>query len=247
MPDASPMPDREDFDEHEIEALGNTSVSDRLGDLGTAVAEGAIAFVPVVGPLLAPVVAHVAKGYFGKKKDERLVAAIQEIGVSINGIEGRLDREFIKTEEFEALVEQVLDDASEAKAREKRRFYAAVVANSAVPERPDEDERTRMLRVLETLTMSQLRLLAVIDNTTKPRPDLYMGGVMDTLSYRMPGLNQERAIQDWADLARLDVVSEYPAAMMTAEGAGNLKVRIRPFGRRFIEFINLTEGDARTE
>jgi hypothetical protein len=35
-----------------------------------------------------------------------------------------------------------------------------------------------------------MRTLAVISETTEPRPDLYMGGVMDTLKWKMPDLDE---------------------------------------------------------
>jgi hypothetical protein len=74
-----------------------------------------------------------------------------------------------------------------------------------------------------------------------------MGGISDTLSWKMPDVPNEEARQDWNDLARFDLVQAYPSGLMTREGAGNLTVRLTDFGRRFVSMLDLASEDVATE
>ncbi len=69
-----------------------------------------------------------------------------------------------------------------------------------------------------------------------------MGGVSDTLSWKMPEVPNDEARRLWAELGRTGVVQDYPSGMMTKEGAGNLSVRLTPYGREFVRLLRLEAG-----
>ena len=69
-----------------------------------------------------------------------------------------------------------------------------------------------------------------------------MGGVSATLSWKMPDVAEDEARRLWGELARTGVVADYPSGLMTAQGAGNLTVRLTPYGREFVKLLRLEAG-----
>jgi len=171
-------------------------------------------------------------------KQRRLVAFVQELASRLEEEQDRIDREFVKSEQFAALVEDVLDSAQRRRNVEKHRCYAALVAGSATHARPDEEERDRLLSTLDRLGLPDLRLLHVIATTTEPPPGMWAGGVSHVVKSKM-SVSDEDLGEQWGNLAAVNVVGTYPGGTMTAAGAGDLAGRLTPFGRRFVEFIQV--------
>ena len=87
----------------------------------------------------------------------------------------------------------------------------------------------------------QMRILTVISETTEPRPNLYMGGAMDTLKWKMPDLDDATIREEWNELARLGVVGSFPSGIMTAQGAGNLRGHVSDYGWRYLKAIEASD------
>jgi hypothetical protein len=173
---------------------------------------------------------------------QRVVEFVRKLNDAVAKIEDRLDRDFVQSDEFADLTEDVLESVARRAADGKRGFYAAALANTAAPSAPGEDERERMLDALEELRLSQLRLLAIVA-TTRSLPEgsnLYAGGVEHNIMPRLEGVSQEEMRADWADLARLGILASYPSGTMSRQGIEDLTVRMTDFGRRFVDWISLT-------
>ncbi len=140
------------------------------------------------------------------------------------------------------MVEDVLDRVQTVRNEEKLGYWAVLLAGVAAIDRPGPTDRQRMIQTLDDLGREHLRLLHVIATTTEARPGLYMGGVSDTLSWKMPLVSHDDARRLWGELARTGVVQDYPSGMMSREGAGNLSVRLTSYGREFVRLLRLEAG-----
>ena len=223
----------DDFEER-AERLNETPASDHALVAGMA----ALQLVPVVGGVIATYISE----YVPRKKQERLVGFVQDLSREFEAERERIDTEFVRTKDFDRMVENVLDRVQTVRNEEKLGYWAALVAGVATAERPNPTDRERMIQTLDDLRPEHLRLLHVIATTTEARPGLYMGGVSDTLSWKMPEVPNDEARRLWAELARTGVVQDYPSGMMTKEGAGNLSVRLTPYGREFVRLLRLAPG-----
>ena len=58
----------------------------------------------------------------------------------------------------------------------------------------------------------------------------------------MPDVPTDEARRLWTEMARTGVVGGYPSGIMTSEGAGNLSVRLTPYGRDFVKLLRLEAG-----
>lgn len=198
----------------------------------------ALQLVPVVGGVVATFISE----YVPRKKQERLVEFVQDLSRELAAEQERIDREYVKTKDFDRMVEDVLDRVQTVRNEEKLGYWAALLAGVATTDRPATSDRDRMIQTLDDLRPDHLRLLHVIATTTEPPPDLYMGGVNATLSWKMPDLPEDEARRQWGELARTGVVADYPSGLMTAQGAGNLTVRLTAYGRAFVKLLRLEAG-----
>jgi hypothetical protein len=228
------MTDRDDL-ERRSEELHETP----LGDHAIAAGLAGLNAIPVLGGVIATFVSE----YVPRQKQRRLVSFVQDLAEKLREEEDRIDREFVKSEEFAGLVEDVIDSAQQRRNVEKHRYYASLVAGSATHARPTEEERDRLLDALDRLRLPHLRLLHVIATTTEPPPGMWAGGVSHVVQSKME-ISDADLREQWGDLAAANIADSYPSGTMTAAGAGNLAVRLTPFGRRFVDFLHVGAPEA---
>lgn len=197
-------------------------------------AAGALAqVIPGAGGFIAELISNIPRD-----RQRRQQEFLEELARQLDEVRDRLDEEFVRSEEFAALTEEVIEKANRRREMDKRTYYAALLANTVTPARPSADERWRMLDVLERLRPEHLRLLSVAATTTDGAPaDMYTGGVDDVLRNVMPGVDLDAVHMAWGDLADLSILQAFPSGTMSRVGASNLAVRLTEFGRRFHAFI----------
>ena len=214
--------------------LEDTSAVDHALVAGIA----ALNAVPVIGGVVATFISE----YIPRRKQARLVGFVEDLGRQFEAERERIDTNFVRSSEFDRMVEDVLDRVQQVKNEDKLGYWATLLAGVATTDRPAQSDRERMIENLDGIRVSNWRLLHVIATTQQGPPDLYMGGVSHTLKWKMPDLSEDDIRRDWGDLARFDLVQAYPSGMMTAEGAGNRTVRMTDYGRKFVRLLKLEAG-----
>jgi hypothetical protein len=194
--------------------------------------------VPVIGGVVATFISE----YVPRRKQARLVGFVQDLGREFEAERERIDNEFVRSAEFDRMVEDVLDRVQQVKNEDKLGYWAALLAGVATTDRPPASDRERMIETLDGLRPSNLRLLHVIATTHEGDPGLMAGGVMHTLKWKMGDIVEEDIRRDWADLARFDLVQSYPSGTMSGRGAGDLSVRQMRYGREFVRLLRLESG-----
>jgi len=220
--------------EHRASELNETPGRDHALVVGMA----ALQAVPVIGGVVATFISE----YVPRKKQERLVGFVQDLSREFVAEQERIDTDFVKTRDFDRMVEDVLDRVQTVRNEDKLRYWAALLAGVARLDRPSTIDRDRIIATLDGLRPEHLRLLHVIATTTEPPPDLWAGGIGATLDWKMPDVPNDEARQLWAELERFGVVPAYPSGVMTKEGAGNLAGRMTPYGREFVRLLRLEAG-----
>lgn len=212
-------------------------------DAGLAAGAAALSLVPVVGGLLAQLINELPRDRARRQEQflGRLATAVTDLGT-------RVDADFVRTEEFAAMTEEVVEKAARRREMEKRDYWAAALANTATHARPSEEMRDRMVATLERLRKPHLRLLKVITDTTRsPREEemsMPLGGsVQQTLQELIPNVLIETLKMEWADLSAEQLVGGFPAGMMTGGGAWNLRGHLTDYGKRFLQFVTLPYTD----
>lgn len=223
------MTERDDLTER-ADALDDTPAADHALAVGLA----GLNAIPVLGGVIGTFISE----YVPRQKQRRLVSFVQDLAAAFEAEQERIDEQFVRSEEFAGLVEDVIDSAQQRRNEEKHRYYAALVAGSATSARPAEEERDRLLAALDGLRLPPLRLLQVIATTTEPPEGMWAGGVSHVVQGKM-SISDEDLREQWGELAAANIVGAYPSGTMTAQGAGNLAARLTPFGRRFVDFLDV--------
>jgi hypothetical protein len=204
-------------------------------DHALAIGLAALNAVPLAGGTIAALISE----YVPRQKQVRLVRFVEELGDRLKAQQARIDQEFVRTNEFQTLFEDALDRVQQRKNEDKFDYWARLIAGVAGTERPPRADRDRFIDTLDRLRPAHLRLLHIVATTREGPPDAYMGSADRTLTWKMPGTPIEEIRRDWDDLARENVLQSFPSGMMTAEGAGNLTVRVTPYGQQFIRLLQL--------
>jgi hypothetical protein len=207
-------------------------------DHALVVGMAALQAVPVIGSVVATFISE----YVPRKKQERLVDFVQDLGREFEAERERIDADFVHSKDFDRMVEDVLDRVQTVRNEDKLGYWAALLAGAATTTRPNQSDRDRMIETLDGLRPEHLRLLHVIATTNEPPPGLYMGGVSSTLDWKMPDVPREETRRRWNELARVDLIGSYPSGTMTAAGAGNLMGHLTAYGREFVLLLRLESG-----
>ncbi len=129
-----------------------------------AINRAALVNVPVVGPIITELM-----GVYGDEyKQRQLDALAEEMNTVMKLVEGKVDRTFLESDDFAALVMRVMRDSLQTTDRKKVRYLAAVLAGSATPDRIDPLEVEAILNAMAQLTSTDMVLArAFIDQMGK--------------------------------------------------------------------------------
>ena len=105
----------------------------------------ALQLVPVVGGVVATFISE----YVPRKKQERLVEFVQDLSREFTAEQERIDREYVKTKDFDRMVEDVLDRVQTVRNEDKLGYWAALLAGVATADRPTPTDRDRMIQTLD--------------------------------------------------------------------------------------------------
>jgi hypothetical protein len=220
--------EREDWDRRARE-LDATELADHAYTAGLALLQT----IPFGGGL-----AQLLDDYLPRRKQRRVVEFVQELGREWQAHRDVMDEAFVRSDEFDSLAEDVIDRVQQVRSAEKQSYFAAILAGFATTERPEESDRQRILETLDAMRPIQIRILLVISETIEPRPGPFMGGIMDTLKWNMPDLDETVIREEWGELAGLAVTGYYPGGTASdTQGPGNLRAHVTPYGWRFLKAI----------
>jgi hypothetical protein len=157
----------------------------------------------------------------------------------LQGFKSEISETYVKTEEFEELLERTLRQAADERSEEKRRTYRLFLVGTIKSPGEPYEEQLRFLRSLEEVQPDHIQVLRAL--MQKPDSDLasgFSGSPRQTLSSRLPDIpadHIEDLISQLNDMRITNLTTM--RTMMTARGAQNLEHTITPFGQRFLNFI----------
>lgn len=206
-------------------------------ETGLDVAAVVTSVVPWLGGPVSAVLGGVS---FGRKID-RVCEVLGELATSLEGLEAEVSQEYVRTDDFEDLLERTLRLVADERSAQKRRIYAQFLAGAVESPGEPYDEQLRLLRTLEEIQPDHLRILRAL-NAPPEGGDGLTGGPEQTLMNRLPDMDVSRIDNLVAQLNDMRVTNLTSLkAMMTFRGSQELRGRITAYGQRFVGY--LTEGD----
>jgi dsDNA-binding SOS-regulon protein len=220
------------MDEDRKELLPTTTTSETIADIATVVAS----VVPWVGGPVSAVLAGISLN----RKIERIRGVLTDMADQIKNVTSEEAKNYVQTEDFQDLLEKTLRQSADERVQEKRKAYAAFLANDISMPGQDYDEKLRILRTLEQVQMDHIRVLkALLQEPDYGSITGSIGSVRQTLEKRLPDLDGTKLIDLAEQLATMRLTNSVMfTTMMTARGAEELQHIVTPYGRRFLEFVH---------
>ena len=220
------------MNEEEKDLLPSTTPQETAIDVAAALAS----IVPWVGGPVGAVLA----GMSLTRKINRVREVLINMAEQIKDFQLEASEKYVKTEDFQDLLEKTLRQVADERDETKREAYAAFLANDIKSPGEPYDEKVRILRTLEEVQADHIRLLKALlqEPDLKFAETMVTGSISQTLRRRLRDMSPERI----ADLAhqlvdmRLAELSSLNTTM-TARGAEDLRSRITTYGHRFIQYI----------
>jgi hypothetical protein len=178
-------------------------------------------------------------GWAAERKRRRVIEVLDNLRWDLGETRAELSdvqRQYLRTDEFEELLEKTLRQAGEEHSDEKRRLYGAFLKGLILSPGQPYDEQLRFLRVLEELQPDHLRVLRAIVQGRDPKSRIYMGGSLSVLQERLPDMPEPRIVDlvDQLNDLRLTNAASLNTLMSNPH---NISGAILPFGQRFLAFL----------
>ena len=211
--------------------------TDRM-DTALSVASGIASAVPWLGG----VVSNVLSGYGQTRKLNRVQEVLDELADRLAGFESEVSEDYVRTEDFEELLEQTLRRAAEERNSEVRRLYVDFIQRTIVEPNDDYDAHMEVLIRIERLRADHVVVLrALLEEPRREESNGSMGSPMQTLEGRT-GLDRDsiKAAVENTDDQRLTNLTGSLQTMMTGRGAASLQHAVTPLGHRVLGYLGNT-------
>ena len=188
------------------------------------VASFVLSAVPWIGGPVSNVLGGISTG----RKIQRVNDFLHEFSEDLRDFKSEVSEEYVKTEDFEDLLEQTLRRTSEERSEEKRKILKSFLVEAVKRPREQYDDQLRFLKLLENIYGDHVKVLQALMETPEQNP-VMMGSPSQTLSERLPDMNGDRIkdlVQQLNDLRVTDLQSLN--ATMTGSGAQDLRHSVTP-------------------
>jgi len=199
--------------------------------------------VPWVGGILS----DVANFYITERQNNRLNDFLIDLGERLQALKDRINRDFVTTEEFKDLTEDIFSKASEARQKEKIEALRNIFINTLLSNKPDYNE---VLEIIDLISQWQPRHIILLKILSNPMfADEQAGRVVGEggglftsinkiLRSLLPEWNEEQIERTWQDLYDAKIHrTQGNKAMMTDSGIHQLGNRLTNFGIKVANYL----------
>ena len=195
-------------------------------------------FVGSAVPWIGGPVSNVLSGMSLGRKLGRVSEVLEGVASDLADFKSDVSEQYVRTEEFEDLLEQTLRRAGEERSEEKRRMYRAFLSGAIESPGEPYDEQIRMLRTFDELQPDHLRLLKALSKRPDREPGM-IGSPIQTLRERLPEFDNARVEELVAQSNTMRVTKLGTLqVMMTGRGAADLRSAITEYGQRLLNYIS---------
>jgi hypothetical protein len=193
-------------------------------------------------------IASLMSDYIPSARFKRLESFAKQLAEDIKNLEGKLDENYIKTDEFAFIFERCFRGAAENYQKEKLDAFRGILLNSAIRKDASEDEKEYFINLVNSLSALHIRILNFISKPLEyisenniPR-DKIQGGFSNFMPIAIPGVDLEvvkSAFQDLYQNGLINTDKSIFSTMTSSQGLQLLGNRGANLGNKFIEFCTL--------
>ncbi|MCX6830138.1 MAG: hypothetical protein NT002_12810 [candidate division Zixibacteria bacterium] len=197
-----------------------------------------ISFISSAVPYIGGPVSNIISGALTKRKLARIREFLLGLASDLKEFKSTVTEEYVKTDEFEELLETTLHKVAEERNEQKRQIFRSFLEEAIKSPGESYDEQRRFIHILEQLQDAHIALMKVIIQTPDPNPPGITGSIGQTLQRRLPNIPREKIVELLSQLKdlRLAMLAD-PNMMLTPHGAEDLRSGLTDYGRRFLKYL----------
>ena len=196
-----------------------------------------MSFVTSAVPWVGGPVSNVLGGISTGRKIKRVNDLLHEFSDDLRDFKSEVSEEYVKTEDFEDLLEQTLRRTSEERNDKKRKILKSFLVEAVKNPGEQYDDQLRFLKLMEDIYGDHIKVLQALMEAPSQNPGM-MGSPSQTLEERLPEMDGDRIkdlVQQLNDLRITNLQSLN--TMMTGSGAQDLRHSVTKLGKRFINYL----------
>ncbi|MEP7136458.1 MAG: hypothetical protein ABI904_16130 [Chloroflexota bacterium] len=203
----------------------------------------ALQAVPVAGGILS----GTAIFFLDKRKNERLNKFLLNLAENLNQVQEKVNSDFIKSDEFRDLTEDVFSKASETRQQEKLDALRAVFLNTVLSKKPKYDETEEITTLIYNWQSRHIILLKILFaplDADKQRGNIVGNGgglttsIEEILMKLLPDWDSDQIERTWKDLYD-KAIHGTPGTKgtMSDKGIHQLESRLTEFGLKVAKYL----------
>jgi len=200
-------------------------------------------------PVLGGAISSVLSGWSQERKWQRVREVLEQLDRELRNTKTSIREDYVRSDEFEDLLDHTLRRVATERHEAKRRLYAAFLAGAITSPGEPYHEQLRFLRTLEELQPDHMRIIhAMLQEPSGEAARGLSGTISQSLQRRLSNMPQERIADLYGQLTdelKLVVGGGFNT-MMTAHGAEDLRNRFTRYGERLVAYIRAAEKEGRT-
>jgi hypothetical protein len=195
-----------------------------------------------VVPVFGGAVGHVFSEWSAARRTQRLREVLVGVIEQIQALGVQVREEYVRSDEFEDLLDQTLRRVSAERHEEKRRLYRGLLLSAMTSAETEYDEQLRFLRIIEQLQVAHVRVLRALIQPFAPptsaghaRYSSLTTSQLDALRQRLPDVAADRIADLMGQLDSLGVVTA--ASLRAMAMTVDLRTTVTAFGQRFVTYV----------
>ena len=224
---------------NEKDDLLKSTRAENIGE-GAAIALNAI-------PLIGGVMSGIATSIIEKRQNSRLEDFLTGLATELNNLQNQINNDFVKTEEFADLAEDVFSKASETRQKEKLDSLKNIFVTTILSKVPNYDEATEVASLIDSWQVRHIILLRILYDPQEANQEMNhilsqnhnsMTSIEGMLSKLLPSWESSEIQRTWKDLYNAQIhQTENIRVMVMSKGTYQLEGRLSEFGKKVAKYI----------
>jgi hypothetical protein len=199
-------------------------------------------------PLVGGVLSGIAGTIIAKRQNRRLNQFLVTLAGQFQRCEDRVNTEFIQTEEFQDLAEDIFSKAAESRQQEKLDAFRSIFLNTVLSSRPSYATAAEIAGLIDRWQARHVIVVRILSDPAAA--DREMGGVVgpgggivtsisQILHKLLPEWDDDQIDRTWSDLYDAKIHrTPGTKTMMSDSGIHQLENRLTDFGKQVARYIS---------
>jgi len=186
-------------------------------------------------PWLGEAVEKAISGTLNDRELARVVDVLRGVVSDIGGFSSELSELYVKTQDFERILGQILTQVADERLEVKRRLYRTFLSDAITSPCDPFEKQLRFLRILKELRLDQMKIVVAL--ATRPDTGVHRAQTpVQMLQMRLPDIHRDRIEGLLAQLNDLKIIQMAELNAAVAGGQPSIKC-ITPLGQQLLRLL----------